>query len=106
MNTKKEFLTKPIIICLIASICCILWGSAFPVIKIGYNLFNIVSNDTASQLLFAGYRFTLAGILAIIIFSIFQKKLLVPKKESIPAIFKLSIVQTSSVASGLPERPR
>lgn len=93
-KTKETFLTKPIVICLLASICCILWGSAFPSIKIGYKLFNIASADTASQMLFAGLRFTLAGILAIIIGSIISKKLLIPKKESYKSIFKLSMVQT------------
>lgn len=87
-------LTKPIIICLLASICCFLWGSAFPAIKIGYSLFNIAGNDTASQMLFAGLRFTLAGILAIIIGSILSKKILIPKKEAYPSIVKLSMVQT------------
>ena len=61
-KTKETFLTKPIVICLLASICCILWGSAFPSIKIGYKLFNIASADTASQMLFAGLRFTLAAV--------------------------------------------
>lgn len=93
-KTKETFLTKPIVICLLASICCILWGSAFPSIKIGYKLFNIASADTASQMLFAGLRFTLAGILAIIIGSIISKKILIPKKESYKSIFKLSMVQT------------
>ncbi|EDS71745.1 putative membrane protein [Anaerofustis stercorihominis DSM 17244] len=93
-KTKETFLTKPIVICLLASICCILWGSAFPSIKIGYKLFNIASADTASQMLFAGLRFTLAGIITIIIGSIISKKLLIPKKESYKSIFKLSMVQT------------
>ncbi|WP_294464766.1 DMT family transporter [uncultured Anaerofustis sp.] len=93
-KTKEIFLTRPIIICLLASICCILWGSAFPSIKIGYRLFNIASADTASQMLFAGLRFTLAGILAIILGSIISKKLLIPKKGAYKSIFKLSMVQT------------
>lgn len=35
-------------------VCCLLWGSAFPCIKIGYRVFGIASGDTGSQLLFAG----------------------------------------------------
>ncbi|MFR3877619.1 MAG: hypothetical protein ACLTYW_05190 [Collinsella sp.] len=35
-------------------VCCALWGSAFPCIKIGYGLFGIPAHDSASQLLFAG----------------------------------------------------
>ncbi|RYE86503.1 MAG: DMT family transporter, partial [Hyphomicrobiales bacterium] len=39
-----------------------LWGSAFPAIKAGYALLSIAPSDIAGQMLFAGYRFTLAGL--------------------------------------------
>lgn len=58
-------------VCLFAGICCLLWGSAFPSVKIGYQLFHIESYDTFSQLLFAGLRFTLSGIL-VLVFAFFQ----------------------------------
>lgn len=48
---------------LLATLCCLLWGSAYPAIKTGYVLFGIGKGDTAAQLLFAGYRFVLAGAL-------------------------------------------
>ena len=41
----------------LAVLCNILWGSAFPFIKMGYRLFVIDSADTASILCFAGVRF-------------------------------------------------
>ncbi len=71
MVQQKSLLTKPLMVCLLAGICCLLWGSAFPCVKIGYRLFQIESQDTYSQLLFAGCRFTLAGIL-VLIFTFFQ----------------------------------
>ena len=48
----------------------------------------------AAQILFAGIRFVLAGILAILLGCIFQKKLLFPKKGSMSLILKLSCFQT------------
>lgn len=66
MTQKKSLLTNPLMVCFFAGICCLLWGSAFPCVKIGYQLFQIDSQDTYSQLLFAGYRFTLAGILVLV----------------------------------------
>lgn len=87
-------LTKSPMICLLAMFCCLLWGSAFPCIKIGYALFHITSDDVGSQTLFAGCRFTLAGILVIILGSILNRKILTPKKTSIPSILKLGMVQT------------
>lgn len=54
---------------LTAIFCCILWGSAAPAIKIAYNLFQISPDDTASRILLAGARFTLAGLLALLLVS-------------------------------------
>jgi len=51
----------------VAIFCTFLWGSAFPSVKLGYELFSISVNDTASKLVFAGLRFTLAGIIVLVI---------------------------------------
>ena len=90
---NKKLLTKTPVVCGLAIICCLLWGSAFPCIKIGYQMFNIPSGAVGSQFLFAGIRFTLAGILTIFFGSILSKKILVPKKESLFSVFKLSMVR-------------
>lgn len=47
----------------IATLCCLLWGSAVPAVKFGYGLIGLPAGDTASLLLFAGIRFCLAGLL-------------------------------------------
>ena len=82
MNNKENFLQKNIVVAVLAMICCFLWGSAFPCIKIGYSLFNIDGADVSSQILFAGARFTLAGILTIFFTSLISKKPLMPKRTS------------------------
>ena len=46
---------------LLAMFCCLLWGSSYPAIKGGYALFAIAADDVASKLVFAGWRFALAG---------------------------------------------
>ena len=51
---------------LLATLCCMLWGSAYPSIKAGYALFAIAADDLPSKLLFAGYRFLAAGIVILI----------------------------------------
>ena len=90
----KSKLSKTWVICLLASFSCFLWGSAFPFIKIGYKILDIKSDDYISQILFAGIRFTAAGIITVIFGSLANKKLLVPDKKSIPAVMKLSLFQT------------
>lgn len=94
MKTKEQFMTKTVVVWLGALLCCALWGSAFPCIKIGYQLFEIPSDATATQILFAGCRFTLAGILAIIIGSVLNHKILIPKQGSLGKIAKLCMLQT------------
>lgn len=90
---NKNTLTKTPVVCALAILCCLLWGSATPSIKIGYKLFNIAS-DTMAQILFAGLRFTLAGILTILFGSLLSRKFLVPKRKSLFPIAKLAMVQT------------
>uniref|UniRef100_UPI003FF02359 DMT family transporter n=1 Tax=Roseburia sp. TaxID=2049040 RepID=UPI003FF02359 len=85
---------KTIVVWLGALLCCALWGSAFPCIKIGYRLFDIASGDVAAQLLFAGCRFTLAGVLALAIGSALNREWLVPKRRSYGRIAKLALLQT------------
>lgn len=93
-ESKLSVLSKNGVMQFAAAICCLLWGSAFPAIKIGYNLFNINSSDTPSIILFAGVRFTLAGVLTVLIFSIGEKKFLIPCKKDLPKIAVLSVFQT------------
>lgn len=95
INDKSTIFARPFIMAILATICCLLWGSAFPAIKLGYQWFDISAEATGTQILFAGYRFTLAGILTVIIGSILAGKVLVPKKKSLKKIAILSIFQTS-----------
>lgn len=91
---KEKWMQKTVVVWLGALLCCALWGSAFPCIKLGYRYFQIASDDTASQILFAGCRFALAGVLAIAIGSVLGKRLLLPRKSAWGKIAMLSLFQT------------
>ena len=94
MKTKESILQKQSMVVLMAVICCLLWGSAFPCIKLGYQLFDIPSGDSSSQILFAGIRFTLAGIMVILAGSALQGKFLKPSGKAISKVLKLCMFQT------------
>lgn len=95
MEKSKNKFSKPYVLIPLALLCCLLWGSAFPTIKVGYSFFSIGAEDTFSQIFFAGIRFTLAGILVILAGSLLSKKLLVPKnKKQLSHIAVLSVFQT------------
>lgn len=115
MVQKKNTLTKTGIVALLACVCCILWGSAIPVIKTGYWLMEVDAADTASQIVFAGVRFTLAGLLVLIFASIREKKVLIPDrtilKYAVPVclaqtvgqyfFFYIAVAHTSGVKGGI-----
>jgi drug/metabolite transporter (DMT)-like permease len=77
-----------------ATLCCLLWGSAFPAIKAGYALLDIAPSDTAGQMLFAGYRFTLAG-LALLLYSAWTGRQLLPTRAQTRQLLLLGATQTA-----------
>ena len=78
-----------------ATLCCLLWGSSYPAIKSGYELFAIATDDIPSKIVFAGYRFLFAGLL-LLLFAMAQRKpiaRLSPRQYGQVAI--LGLTQTS-----------
>ncbi len=63
---SSAFLTDRKIVFLLATFCCFLWGSSYPAIKGGYALFSIAPHDIPSKLVFAGWRFVLAGLVLLV----------------------------------------
>ena len=93
LQKKPSFFQSPIALILIALLCCALWGSATPVIKTGYELL-LPEKDVPSTILFAGVRFTLAGILTVLIYSVARRKVIYPKKENLPRVLIIAAFQT------------
>lgn len=71
-----------------------MWGSAFPGIKLGYQFFQIGSNDIASQILFAGLRFALSGVVVFLWDSLTRKSWSKPAPTSWKMIVVLAVCQT------------
>ncbi len=90
---KSKIFKNRIIVAIIALLCCALWGSATPFIKIGYQLI-LPEKTVSSTILFAGIRFTLAGILTVIIYSIARREFLLPKKENLLKVANVAAFQT------------
>ena len=88
-------LKKPAAACLGAVFCTLLWGTAFPFIKLGYRAFAISEGDVGSMLLFAGLRFSLAGLMVLGVFSLSQKRFAMIQKSELKAVFWLGSVQTA-----------
>lgn len=94
MQKKDNIFARPMVAVLCAIGCNMLWGSAIPFINLGYKLFAIPSGAITTQILFAGCRFFLAGLLTILFASMQKKTLVVPRKKNADKVVKLALTQT------------
>ena len=78
----------------LAIFCTLLWGTAFPFIKLGYAQLDILESDIGSKLLYAGARFTIAGLAVLLVSSIKGKRLETLKKNDILPVVLLGLIQT------------
>lgn len=79
----------------LATLCCILWGSAYPAIKNGYALLHIAPGDIASQMLFAGWRFALAGLILLAVAAAMRKPILALNGRQMRQVALLGLTQTA-----------
>lgn len=91
---KKKFTNRKFV-AVIATLCCLLWGSAFPAIKNGYLLFNIKSGDIPSKFVFAGYRFTISGLVLLVAAALLEKNIFKISRNNILSLFFLGFLQTT-----------
>ena len=89
--TKNKY-TNRVWRVLLGALCCALWGSAFPGVKLGYQW--LVVDGTGSQILFAGYRFTIAGILTFMYGFIAEREQVFVKFRNIPMMMTQGMFQT------------
>lgn len=80
---------------MLASFCCILWGSAYPGVKIGYNLFHISTGNVFSELSFAGYRFIIAGLMVLIVAFFSSRHLFALTWRNVASLALLGVAQTT-----------
>ncbi|WP_335871033.1 DMT family transporter [Bacillus sp. 2205SS5-2] len=89
----EKFFTHPLGIIIAAVGATFLWGSAFPFIKLSYELLQIESNEIGEQMLFASYRFFLAGMLIFLFFTVMKRNMKLRLTAFRPMI-KLGFFQT------------
>lgn len=94
MDSKKIFENKASKIA-IAVLCCVLWGSAFPVLKISYKELSITSIDKPELLALGGLRFFIAAILLVVFTKFVIKQSLNIGKKNIMKLVALGFFQTA-----------
>ncbi|SMG55087.1 DMT family transporter [Paraburkholderia susongensis] len=92
---SARFLTQPQVLVILATVCCLLWGSSYPAIKIGYALLGITQGDIPSKLVFAGYRFVFAGLFLLILAALSKKPLFNFSRRNAGQLMLLGFTQTA-----------
>lgn len=80
---------------IIAVFCSLLWGSAFPVLKISYIELQMAADDPIAQIVFAGLRFFLAGLIILVFLFITNRKSLLVKRSNLFVLFIFGVIQTA-----------
>lgn len=83
------------VVWLSAAFCCLLWGSAYPAIKSGYEIFQIAADDIPSKIVFAGYRFLFAGLLLLLLAMAQRKPIGRLSSRQFRQLTLLGVTQTS-----------
>jgi drug/metabolite transporter (DMT)-like permease len=94
LNSHPFFSDRKVVV-LLAGLCCLLWGSAYPAIKGGYALFAIGAADVPSKMVFAGYRFVIAGVLLLVMAHLTQRPIFKLDGTKLRQITTLGLTQTS-----------
>jgi len=89
------FFSQRKVVILLATLCCLLWGSAYPAIKNGYALFAIAADDIPSKMVFAGVRFIAAGGLLLLMAVLTRRALGGLSWKKLGEITTLGLTQTS-----------
>ncbi|WP_234031495.1 DMT family transporter [Lentibacillus cibarius] len=91
----KKYLTTRWAVIGIAIFCSILWGSAFPVLKISYDELQMAADDVIAKVVFAGMRFLLAGLMLLIGMVFIRPKALKVTRRQVLVLVIFGVIQTS-----------
>lgn len=69
-----------------------LWGSLYPMIKVGYQAFGVNTSSVADILMFASVRFVLSGLIVCIIALLKKEKINSPKTKNIFMIVLIGVI--------------
>ncbi len=94
MNPHPFFSNRKVVF-LLASFCCLLWASSYPAIKNGYAMFSIAPTDVPTKMVFAGFRFLLAGALLLLGAALSKRKVFALRWENVRDVAAIGFVQTS-----------
>jgi len=91
---KEKLLTWPPAVIFLALVCALLWGSAFPMVKVGFKMLQI-EHSTGGKLYFAAFRFLLAGLMIFAVLLLSGTSVLLRRRRDYAVVLLLGLVQTT-----------
>lgn len=95
MTKDKSIFQHPFWVVVFALTAAIAWGWAYPLIKLGFNAFQITSDMTGSKMLFAGIRFFLSGIIILLIAALKKRSFQLNRHDSWWFVLVYSLFNTT-----------
>ncbi len=93
--SKVSIFERPVWVALFALTAAILWGWAYPFIKLGFQEFEITADMTASKMLFAGIRFFISGLIILAVAKLTGRDFHVSKPRNWWYILAFSLLNTT-----------
>lgn len=90
-----HYLTNKYWVIVIALFCAVLWGSAFPVLKVSYAELGIAADDRNAIIVLAGIRFFLAALIIFVLIVVGIRQSPKVKRKILPQLFLLGLLQIS-----------
>ena len=94
LHDRPQFFSEPRVVLALATLCCVLWGSSYPAIKSGYEMLGIAQQDVPSKLVFAGFRFLLAGMCLMVLAVVMDKPVWRLSRYQFSQLAMLGVAQT------------
>ena len=94
-QSRISIFQRPVWVVVFALTAAISWGWAFPLIKIGFSAFEITADMTGSKMLFAGFRFTAAGLIVLSVARISGRSFRTSKMIDWPFILAFALMNTT-----------
>lgn len=92
---KPERLQNKYVVFFIAATACVLWATAFPLLKLSYTALAIKPNDIYTNMLFAAYRFFTAGLMLFGFLIVRREPINLVNRGLIAPLLILGLFQTS-----------
>lgn len=94
-SEKISVFQRPVWVTLFALTAAIAWGWAYPLIKLGFDEFQITPDMTGSKILFAGLRFAMSGLIILAIARMTHRKFALKSTGSYAFILLFALMNTT-----------